>query len=491
MRNFKKVLATALFVIAATAFSTSAFAQGGCVYFPIPAEYQNPNATNVYRVASGANASGAPITTNNTTIATDSTLGTFITQTNGVTVPTGQGPFTICAAPGAYTLQFNTSLGGGGYFNYNIFIPPDITAMSASSAKIVDPTDGTKKIAFLASGASASTTLTLADTLAASRTVTFTDPGGAANIAYANPTTAQTITNTTLTSPVIATGLTASGSASNDFSGSTGAFKTSTGAVGMQGQVTFTAGILASGAVANDFSGSTGTFKTSTGVNTFGGEGVFPAATASLASANVPAGTAPTSAVAGDLYNDSSKKCLTFSNIAATPECFVGTLITLQPQTAITTVSTIQALNSTAITIPAGAMNVQGKHFRACGTFVFSNGATTPSLTVSLKFGSVVLAAPASAANANTNSNSPVYFCFNATTAATGASGTLEGHGFLTENTASAVAGAAGSTYLDTTTAASSAVDLTSAITVTVNLTVANGPVTTATLRQLTVELLN
>lgn len=39
----------------------------------------------------------------------------------------------------------------------------------------------------------------------------------------------QTLTSKTLTSPVIGTGLTASGSASNDFSGSTGTFKTSTG----------------------------------------------------------------------------------------------------------------------------------------------------------------------------------------------------------------------------------------------------------------------
>ena len=279
MTKITKAVVVAVFALATAFFSTTAFAQGGCVYFPIPAEYQNPNATNVYRVASGANASGAPVTT--TPISTDNTLGTTITQP--VTVPTGQGPFSICAPAGAYTLQFNTSLGGGGFFNYNIFIPPDITAMSATTSKIVDPTDNTKVIKFQASGATASTTLTLADTLAASRTVTFTDPGGAANVAYANPTTTQTLSATnmttpTLTTPVIATGLTASGSASNDFSASTGTFKTSTGAVtigngavGITGQATFSAGILASGATANDFSGSTGTFKTSTGVNTFGG----------------------------------------------------------------------------------------------------------------------------------------------------------------------------------------------------------------------------
>jgi hypothetical protein len=299
----KKFLTAAIFAFVLTLTSTAAFAQGGCVYFPIPAEYQNPNATNVYRVASGVNASGAPITTNNTTIATDSTLGTFLTQP--VTVPSGQGPFSICAAAGAYTLQFNTTLGGGGFFNYNIFIPPDITAMSATTSKIVDPTDPTKVIKFQASGATASTTLTLADTLAASRTVTITDPGGAANIAYANPTTAQTISNTTLTSPVIATGLTASGSASNDFSASTGTFKTSTGAVTIGGAIT--GGFTAAGSGSNDFSGSTGTFKTSTGVGTFGGSSnSFSGAVAITPTASLTLGTSGSAAGQVILNNGTS-----------------------------------------------------------------------------------------------------------------------------------------------------------------------------------------
>lgn len=48
-------------------------------------------------------------------------------------------------------------------------------------------------------------------------------------------TATQTLTTKTLTAPVIGGGLTASGSASNDFSGSTGAFKTSTGAATIGG----------------------------------------------------------------------------------------------------------------------------------------------------------------------------------------------------------------------------------------------------------------
>ncbi len=49
----------------------------------------------------------------------------------------------------------------------------------------------------------------------------------------------QTLTNKTLTSPVIGTGLTASGSTANDFSGSTGTFKTSTGTVTLGGNTLF------------------------------------------------------------------------------------------------------------------------------------------------------------------------------------------------------------------------------------------------------------
>lgn len=67
------------------------------------------------------------------------------------------------------------------------------------------------------------------------------------------------------TAPVITGGLTASGSAANDFSGSTGAFKTSSGTNTIEGNVV---------TVANktfDWSASNGAFKTSTGATTIGG----------------------------------------------------------------------------------------------------------------------------------------------------------------------------------------------------------------------------
>lgn len=90
-----------------------------------------------------------------------------------------------------------------------------------------DPNTTTKVLAFDLSGMTAAKTLTIAASSANSRTYTLPDIGGAATFAFTNPTSAQSIL--------------------------------------------FNGGLTASGAVANDFSGSTGTFKTSTGAGTFGG----------------------------------------------------------------------------------------------------------------------------------------------------------------------------------------------------------------------------
>ena len=73
---------------------------------------------------------------------------------------------------------------------------------------------------------------------------TFTSPTISGSVAGA-----ATYATPTLTTPVISTGLTASGSATNDFSGSTGAFKTSSGANTLSGAVTATSSLLSSAAL--------------------------------------------------------------------------------------------------------------------------------------------------------------------------------------------------------------------------------------------------
>ncbi len=82
------------------------------------------------------------------------------------------------------------------------------------------------------------------------------------------------VTSGTITSPVIADGLTATGSAANTFAGSTGTFITSTGAGTLSGTTTVAANknlLCASGTTLFDFSLGSGIFKTTTGVSTFGG----------------------------------------------------------------------------------------------------------------------------------------------------------------------------------------------------------------------------
>ena len=216
------------------------------------------------------------------------------------------------------------------------------------------------------------------------------------------------------------------------------------------------------------------------------------AAAAGYASFNAPAGTAPTTPAIGDIWNDSTKKAMVISpTVASNPLSLGGALAVVQNQTAITTVSTIQAMNSTTVTVPAGAMNVAGKTLHVKGYFVFSNGVTTPTITITLKLGSVLMAAPVSTAIVASNSSSPAWFDFYCTTASTGASGTVEAHGTLSMDVADNTHGNPLSTFPDFLAAASSAVDLTSSENVTVNMTVANGPVTTATLRLATFEILN
>lgn len=78
----------------------------------------------------------------------------------------------------------------------------------------------------------------------------------------------------TINAPLITNGLTASGSASNDFSGSTGTFKTSTGVNTIGGAMVFAANkgvTVSAGTSAFDFSGGTGVTKTTTGLFTVSG----------------------------------------------------------------------------------------------------------------------------------------------------------------------------------------------------------------------------
>lgn len=89
-------------------------------------------------------------------------------------------------------------------------------------------------------------TISLAAQTVGAATITMPNTASVADT-FAYLTLAQTLASKTLTLPVISGGLTATGAVANDFSGSSGTFKTSTGAVtigtgaiGLTGAVTFT-----------------------------------------------------------------------------------------------------------------------------------------------------------------------------------------------------------------------------------------------------------
>ena len=157
------------------------------------------------------------------------------------------------------------------------------------------------------------------------------------------------------------------------------------------------------------------------------------------------------------------------------------------PQTAITTVTTAQTMGSW--TLPAGAMNVQGKRMHIHGQLMFSNGATTPAITLSVKIGSSI--SPVSivgASNANTNTNSPVDFDVTIQTTTVGTSGADEAHGCFTNTVAAAwSSGTAMAIYCDGNTAASSTYDHTVANTLALNIA-ASAALTSVTLRDVQID---
>jgi hypothetical protein len=84
----------------------------------------------------------------------------------------------------------------------------------------------------------------------------------------------------------------------------------------------------------------------------------------------------------------------------------------------------------------------------------------------------------------------PVQFSFIFTVASTGSSGTIEAHGFINANISANTPAAASNTYNDTNVAVSSAVNLTSALALQIQIS-ASLAITSAQLRQLAIEVTN
>jgi hypothetical protein len=211
----------------------------------------------------------------------------------------------------------------------------------------------------------------------ADRTVTIPDPGGADSLAMI--ALAQTFTNKTLTSPVIATGLTASGAAANTFAGSTGTFLTSTGAVtigpgavALSGTATISANknlLCSAGTTSVDMSLGTGTFLTSTGANTLSGAVTVNDATTpsiTLASGKTNSGfvlvNGKTSGGVKLLPTDASGFTLTVQNAAVATADRTLTLPDPGGADSVSYIALTQTLTNKTLTAPVLSGTVTGTY---------------------------------------------------------------------------------------------------------------------------------
>lgn len=158
-----------------------------------------------------------------------STIWASPALTGGLTA-TGSTAYDYSGSTGAFKTSTGVNtFGGSGHAFASILYPS-----TNDGAALGDATHGFSDL-FLASGAVININNT--NWVATHTSGILTVGTGDLRVTTAGTNTAsvvtvggtQTLTAKTLTSPVIGTGLTASGSASNDFSASTGTFKTSTG----------------------------------------------------------------------------------------------------------------------------------------------------------------------------------------------------------------------------------------------------------------------
>lgn len=190
------------------------------------------------------------------------------------------------------------------------------------------------------------------------------------------------------------------------------------------------------------------------------------------------------------LQIDSASGVVQSCGLGQNPLTHQVAIASVSAQTAVTSVTTAQTMYSLAL--PANFQNVAGRTLRICGYGVYTSpGTTTPTITLQITEGGVTPVAITSAGVSSTAStNMPFQACFDLTTVATGTSGTIEAHGQIAINISANTPAAAMTTYDDTNTAVSSAINLNSANTLAVQVA-ASGTITSVTLRQLTIEVIS
>jgi hypothetical protein len=205
--------------------------------------------------------------------------------------------------------------------------------------------------------------------------------------------------------------------------------------------------------------------------------------------AGITNGPPPTPANSGPaLYTDQQNGVLYLasqSHVLTSQQTALGVF---SAQTAVTSVTTAQ--NLATLSLNKNVQNVAGRTLRLCGYGIYTSpGSTAPTLTLAVTEGGITPVTITTAALSTTAStNMPFQFCFDLTTVATGASGTLEAHGQVSANISANTPAAAMTTYDDTNTAVSSAVSLIGANTLALTVA-ASSTITSVQLRQMTIEL--
>ena len=160
------------------------------------------------------------------------------------------------------------------------------------------------------------------------------------------------------------------------------------------------------------------------------------------------------------------------------------------PFPALGTIASTNTGTLALVNIPAGFMNTLGRSFMTCGNGYATTNGTGGTITLKATVASIpgvtsitpfTVVSPSIAASAI---QVPINFCIDATTAATGTSGTLEVHGWVDYGVAGT---AVGSLAQDTVFTVSSAIDLTKQDQITLTITPTTAGLTAAQIRQLTV----
>ena len=159
------------------------------------------------------------------------------------------------------------------------------------------------------------------------------------------------------------------------------------------------------------------------------------------------------------------------------------------PFTALGTVATTATGTLALINLPAGYLNVLGRSVQGCFNGNATTNSTQGTLTIKATLSSipgVTTITPFSVVSGTTTASAVVSFngCVTITTAATGTTGTLEVHGWVSYGLAGT---APGTLAQDTIVAVSSAVDLTKQDQIALTLTPTTTGITAGQIRQLTI----